>query len=210
MAMRARTRPLLARSDTDIVIEGFPRSGNTFAVVAFRMAQPTPVRIARHLHAPAQALWGVRQSVPTLVLIREPSEAVLSLVIREPHLSLGQGLRQYIRFYRTLTPQRRRFVVAPFSEVISAFGSIVDRVNEMFGAGFERFEHTPENVERAFSIIDEMDRVDTGRADVTEATVARPSRDRDPAKSDLGEDLLRPELAGLLTRADRLYAEFVS
>ena len=32
--------------DTDIVIEGYPRSANTFAVAAFRLAQPATPRIA--------------------------------------------------------------------------------------------------------------------------------------------------------------------
>ncbi|RMG27959.1 MAG: hypothetical protein D6732_19595, partial [Methanobacteriota archaeon] len=39
---------------TEIVIEGYPRSANTFAVVAFRLAQNRPVKIAHHLHMEAQ------------------------------------------------------------------------------------------------------------------------------------------------------------
>src|SRR5262245_54574684 len=40
--------------DTDAVIEGFPRSANTFAAAAFALAQTTPVRLAHHLHVPSQ------------------------------------------------------------------------------------------------------------------------------------------------------------
>jgi len=38
MLLRAGKRSTLARRDTGIVIEGFLRSGNTFAVAAFRVA----------------------------------------------------------------------------------------------------------------------------------------------------------------------------
>ena len=42
------------RLHTELVIEAFPRSANTFATVAFQLSQPAPVRVAHHLHAPAQ------------------------------------------------------------------------------------------------------------------------------------------------------------
>src|SRR5262245_65181203 len=47
--------------ETELVIEGFPRCGNSFAVAAFSLAQPRPVRIAHHLHAPAQVIAGTRR-----------------------------------------------------------------------------------------------------------------------------------------------------
>ena len=42
--------------DTQLVIEGFPRSANTFARVAFNAAQSGRVRIAHGLHVPAQVV----------------------------------------------------------------------------------------------------------------------------------------------------------
>lgn len=63
---------MLVESDTELVIEGFERSGNTFAVVAFETAQPRPVKTAHHLHAAAQVVSAVRMGVPTLLLIRPP------------------------------------------------------------------------------------------------------------------------------------------
>jgi hypothetical protein len=54
---------------TQLVIEGYPRLGNTFAVVAFLQAQKEDVRIAHHLHAPAQVIRAARWRIPTIVLI---------------------------------------------------------------------------------------------------------------------------------------------
>ena len=51
--IRARRKVLdkAVTSDTEIVIEGFPRSGNSFEVAAFRLAQPGEPRIAHQLFA---------------------------------------------------------------------------------------------------------------------------------------------------------------
>ena len=51
-AMYARTdkRSTLARRGTVLVIEGFPRSGNTFSVAAFQIANGQQLHLGRHLH----------------------------------------------------------------------------------------------------------------------------------------------------------------
>src|SRR5829696_5842518 len=77
-------RNLLVDRSPQIIIEGFPRSGNTFAVVAFQQAQRESVRVAHHLHMPAQVVLAAQWGIPTLLLARKPTDAVLSLVIREP------------------------------------------------------------------------------------------------------------------------------
>ena len=57
---------------TQLVIEGYPRSANTYAVVAFAAVQPERPRIAHHLHVAAQVLAAVDRDIPTMVLIRRP------------------------------------------------------------------------------------------------------------------------------------------
>src|SRR5215211_5981100 len=86
--------------DTQLVIEGFPRSANTFARVAFNRAQSGRVRIAHGLHVPAQVIRASTWRIPTLILIRKPKDAVLSFAIRDP-ISVDQALRYYITFYET-------------------------------------------------------------------------------------------------------------
>ena len=124
---------------TEIVIEGYPRSGNTFAVVAFRLAQGREVEIAHHLHAAAQIKRAARLDVPAIVLIREPSEAILSQVVRDPHVSMRWALRSYIRFYSTVVPYLENAVVAPFATVTSDLASIIRMVNTRYGTAFKEF-----------------------------------------------------------------------
>ena len=137
------------RDETEVVIEGFPRSGNTFAVAAFHLAQlPTDVKIAHHAHVPAQLVRAVRLGLPAVLLVREPEECVLSLVVRDPSLGVGGVLRGWVRFHAPLVDVRDRLVVATFAEATTDVGGIVGRVNERFGTSFRAFDPTPENLEQ--------------------------------------------------------------
>ena len=207
--IRSPRRHLHVRRDTEIVIEGYPRSANTFAVAAFLLAQRRPVRIARHLHAPAQVIQGVRWGIPVLVLIRRPEDAVLSLLVREPHLSAKQALIEYIWFYERISLYSSNFILATFDEVTKDFGLVIQKVNVHFGTSFSIFKHTEENVKKAFQLIEEMDQKDTGRAEVTENTVARPSEHRKRIKKERREELYHPSLAILLQRASEIYQQMV-
>jgi hypothetical protein len=148
--------------DTDILIEGFPRSGNTFAVAAFVVAQPKPVRVAHHVHAPGHVIEAVRRGLPVLVLIRRPEDAVREFLGIRPTLTAAQALRGYVRFYRPLVPYRDRFVVGPFEEVTADFGSVIRRINERFGCSFAEFEHTADNATKVQGASEEFWRERTG------------------------------------------------
>jgi len=57
----------LVTDATDLCVEGFPRSANSFAVGAFEHAQPEPLSIAHHNHVPAPVLL-IRAQVGKLSL----------------------------------------------------------------------------------------------------------------------------------------------
>jgi len=116
-------------------------------------------------------------------LIRKPRDAVLSLLVRAPHISAEQALKDYIRFYRSIAPYRDKFVVGRFEEVTKDFDEVIRRVNAHFGTNFKPFEHTDENLQKVFHMVEEMDKQDTGLREVKEETVARPSAHREMLKS---------------------------
>ena len=187
---------------TELVIEAFPRSGNTFAVVAFELAQGRPVKIAHHLHAAAQVTRGVRLEKPTLVLIRDPVEAVLSHLVREPGVTPQQGMWNWIRFYRSARNVRNGILVATFEDVTTDFGLVIDRLNERFDTSFDGFDHSRENVERCFDRIEQRNRVLYSR--LVESKIARPSSARDVAKESFRPSLHGPRMRPLLETAYRL------
>ena len=194
--------------DTGIVIEGFPRTGTSFAVAAFDLAQEGKVRIACHVHAPAQVIEGARRGLPNLVIVREPEETTLSFVIRNPHLSIRQALRGYLRFHEPLLSYRGRFVVGTFAQVTKDFGAVIGRVNERFGTSFAPFGHTEENVRHCFEAIDEDYRKRLPEGEALERQVARPSAWRDRAKEDLRATYRSADAAGLRERAERMFEVF--
>ncbi len=191
---------LPVRRDTELVIEGYPRSGNTFALVAFRFAQGRDVVTADHLHVPAQIKRAARYGIPICLLIREPEDMVRSLVVKHPFIRPKDALRGYFAFYRACRRYRHRLVVARFDQVTSDFGSVIDRVNARFGTGFARFESHEGNLRKIFALVDERNRWLKG----DDLTVARPNGIKEAAKR--GVDL--SDCERLLARCRDVYRDF--
>lgn len=166
---------LLINKNTDLVIEGFPRSANTFAVVAFTMSQKKLFSIAHHLHVESQILEGVRKEIPVMVLIREPSAAVRSLVVRHPLININYALNQYIRFYSIVNKIKDKVLIADFKDVITNYGNIIERINYKYNADFGLFDHIEKNVERVYS---EIDRINNAKNSGMETHNARPRNQR--------------------------------
>ena len=207
MRVRAEKRATLARRDTAIVIEGFLRSGNTFSVAAFQIANGPDLHVGRHLHGAPHVLRAVRMGLPTIVLVRKPADAVLSYLIRRDTLTPHDAVLEYLDFYRTAWPARDGFVVGLFDRVTSDFGGVTDEVNARFGTSFRRFEHTPENEDKAFRLVEDMNRLESG-GEVVETHVGRPSGERARRKAELQELLAHPRTAAKLREADALFGRY--
>jgi hypothetical protein len=195
--------------DTEIVIEGFPRSGNVFAIAAFRHAQEREVRIANRVHAPGHVIAALDADLPVMVLIREPEESVLGWVVYRGNISFGQALRAYRRFYAPLLPHRDRFVVARFQDVTTDFGAVIRRVNQKFATHFAQFDHSEENVRTLFRDMESYVTAHRGPEEA-ERFLARPSAARERMKERLRAAYREPRLARSRRKAERLYATFSS
>jgi hypothetical protein len=211
LAMYARPsrRATLVTRNSAIVIEGFPRSGNTFSAAAFALSNPAAGHVGRHLHAPGHVLRGVRLGVPTVVLVRSPRDAVLSYVIRRAALTPHDAVLEYLDFYRTVWRVRERFVTASFHRVISDFGAVLDDVNAKFGTSFARYEHTASNEAATFQLVEQMNRLEC-HGELVETHVGRPSTERELRKAAVRAELDRPRMASQLMHADELYAAYVA
>jgi hypothetical protein len=208
MYARAGKRSTLARPGTALVIEGFPRSGNTFSVAAFQIANGRQSHLGRHLHGAPHLLRAKRLGIPAVALVRAPELAVPSYLIRRPGLHAEDALVEYLDFYRTAWPARDAFVVGLFDDVTTDFGTVIDRVNERFGTSFARYEATPDNEAAAFALVEEMNRLEC-RGELVETHVGRPSAERDARKAEIAESLQRPRAARRLNQAQGLFQEYV-
>src|SRR5215211_3597910 len=189
--------------DTQLVMEGFPRSANSFARVAFNRAQSERVRIAHGLHVPAQVIRAARWRIPTLVLIRKPKDAVLSFAIRDP-ISVDQALRYYLSFYETVEEYRDAYVLGLFEDVTEDFGQVIKRINDKFGTTFSLFRHDEENVSKVFADMDAYARKKFGET-LWERKVHRPSAVKQRMKREIEYDLENPKRKRLIDKAEAVY-----
>jgi len=209
VAINLRTHGDLVRAvtpDTQLVIEGFPRSGNSFARRAFVLAQKESsgrTRIAHNMHVPAQVVRAARWQIPTLVVIRRPRDAVLSFAVWGP-ISLDQALRYYISFYETVEKYHDAYVLGLFEEITEDFGQVIKRINDRFGTTFSLFRHDEENVSKVFADMDTYARKRFGET-LWESKVHRPSAVKRRMKHEIEDDLENPKRKRLIAKAEAIY-----
>jgi hypothetical protein len=221
--------PEVVSSETELVIDGYTRAASTFAVYALQLSQPQPVRLAHHLHAPAQLIQGVRQGLPVLCLIREPRGTILSQLAREPDVDMRDALVAYRRFYTCLLPHLDRMIVADFDQVTGDFGAVIERLNARFAMTLTPFAHTEAGVREVTRLVRHRGTLspvllgfESGTATLPElkrelarlaATVTAiptgdawvPSTSRDQVKDALLEQWQEPALASLQSQAREVY-----
>ncbi len=175
---------------TEFVLDGFQGSANSFATQAFRASQDRPVEMARSMHAPAQIIKAVRKSIPTLVTLRNPRGAVLSLTSRWPYVSPHQALRSYIGFYNKIEPYRDGYVLSPFEHTTQHFDLVIQRVNKRFGTHFDIYDEAVVKMESRHGPEDDKP-VDEKR--------------REARKEEKAEQLHAPQCSSLLQTAQELH-----
>lgn len=201
--VRPGQKRLLAKQSTDIVIDGFPRSANTYFVSFFELAQQRKeIEIARHLHESYQFRYAERHGIPCVVLVRNPKDAIVSAILRDGRASIAVLARNYSRFYTNLLEHHRRSVIAPFQTVIDDANTIISAVNKSYGTSFLLL---PED--QKADVLAEVNRKDrlafgTSRPEVTRA--ALPSAAKKTAAKAIEGSLLSQH-ADALDNANAIY-----
>jgi hypothetical protein len=192
---RVRDDHALVTRRTELVIDGFPSSGNSYSIAALRTAAldegATLPAIAHHLHCPGQVLDAVRRGIPTLLLVRRPTDTVTSALSRWPHLRAEQTLRAYVAYHERLLPRVAAMEVATFEQLIGDVGGVVRRVNARFGLSLPILD-SARSGRRVYD-------PDDGTRAARRALAARRR-----------EEVESPSLAASRERADALHAAFTS
>jgi hypothetical protein len=192
--------------ETDLVIEGFGRSGSTFANFAFLAAQTHRVRTVHHTHAAAQVIAAARMGIPTLVIVRRPLEVALSHMVRH-QVSAAAALAAWIHFHRRILPYRKRIVPCSFEQMISNFTPVIERINAKFDTCFGVWQHTKENEAEIFEQIRTRNRgrfASNANGERMRA-LALPTAEREAEKQRLSGQLQAAFLAPLREKAQHLY-----
>ncbi len=139
---------LCVNDQTELVIEGFPRSANSTTVHKFMERQKRQIRVAHHKHHAVQLLRAVDRGLPAMMLIRDPLDAVVSLLAlqaesfertgkapRRP-MDADDALHGWIKFYSAMLPHCDKIVVAPFDVVTRDISPFIRQLNERFATDF--------------------------------------------------------------------------
>ncbi len=173
LAPKRIRKECLLSPKSELVIEGFPRSANTFAVIAFRHAQGRHVPMAHHLHIEAQIIKGAQRGLPVIALIRDPIDAVKSLLIRHPETNIQWAFERYHKFYSGVIHVIDKVTVAPFDIVIKDFGKIIKKVNKQHKTKYLPFIHNKDNVAKVFK---EIEKINLSMFKGQESHLSRPSK----------------------------------
>ena len=208
----------VTRADSAIVIEGFPRSGNTFAYYAFLLAQfdeierAVDLKVGNHMHCVSQFLLARRWGVPAILVVRRPKDAVVSnYIYASEALPLGYHLRRNIGFHESVHRLADSFVVSDFPETTSRFGGVIRRVNDKFGTQFHTMEDTPEAQERVLAEVEKQHQwrksIDPNMGKPNQ--VSFPSADKNSRKSMVEDLLANKKYHDLLQRAEAAYRALI-
>ena len=123
----------LLNDDTDIVVDGFPKCGNSFSEAAFRTVLPHNTQLATHCHAPAQILRAVARNLPTILLYRQPDDTIASYMdMLKSDTSAEDLFVDYYTFYERILPVLDSVTCAYFDDMITKFPVIVGKFNQKF------------------------------------------------------------------------------
>jgi hypothetical protein len=153
--------------DTELVMDGFPRSGNSYARAALFHANGIDIKVSTHGHSHRFVHQGVKFGIPVIVLVRDPDAAISSLLRFEPTADARMLADAYTRYYSHVLRLVDSVVVAPFEEVIADFGAVLERCNAKFGCDLAVYRKTPE-AERAVQM-----HIDAGTRNAVALTPAR-------------------------------------
>ena len=136
----------------DVVIEGFPNSANTFMMNVVQAWNPG-ARLAHHVHVPLQLILAAEYGIPAVALIREPADAVTSILVKKERLSASSLLWVYEKFYSRVVPFSRDLVFAKFDDVTRSPDEILIRINEKYQKQFNYCAYDASEKERIFANI---------------------------------------------------------
>lgn len=134
---------IVKKGATDICIDGYPRSANSFSVRMFQQANPD-AHIAHHTHSIANLQKAIKYNIPVIVLIRDPEQSIVSSVIAHKNNDVDNEVYRYIDFYTWVYKSIDKMVVSDFEQVINDFNTVIMNVNNQYNESFSLLDDVKE------------------------------------------------------------------
>lgn len=125
--------------DTDVYIDGYPRSGNTFIIYLINRVLPE-LNVIHHLHAVAPIKIALLLGIPTLIIVRDPMECISSKYLKHfsmrgikfsPEINdklLNEFISGYLNYYSFVLKNRKRISLICFSELIKSPHLVLNQI----------------------------------------------------------------------------------
>jgi hypothetical protein len=193
------------RVETDgaaIAVEGFGRSGNTFAANALHLTQPEPFRIISHFHYPIAIGRPAEAGVPVCLVLRTPIDSIISYC-QYGDWGPQRFIDDFLAYHRYVLPWLDQIAVVRFEDFTKDFNHLIHAVNKVYGPILHEITNNEELREQTFKQIEENQ--PGGRID--ELQVHRPSEVRKQRKPEIEADI-KNNYAEDLAKVMALYEPF--
>ena len=134
----SRNKNLFVHHGTDLVLDGFPSSGNTFLLRYIKNLVDAKLLISHHMHSSAQIIIAGQAKVPTILCVRDPVDCSISNAVRQV-ISYGRviippqsWIGYWTRYHENIIQQRdnEEFLrVARFDEIIGNTGDLISKIS---------------------------------------------------------------------------------
>jgi len=196
--------PLVCGPKTDLVIEGYPRSSNSFVSWMLDIVQAgrRPLSVGHHTHSVDNLRLAVHFDTPMAVLIRQPEDAILSYMIFG-HLTVEMATDQYKAFYDGVLALPRLPQVFDFETATGDFNQIVTWINAQTGTHIPMSDDLKRDSAKAYDMA--RSRASDIHADRMTEQIAIPTAARETLKAQKRENVRahltqRPEIDALYMR----------
>jgi hypothetical protein len=199
---KLRSRGDLLDPNYDLLLDGFPRSGNTFASLMIEESQQSRLKVVTHRHTPPPFLHAVKIGKPACLTLRRPFDAITSWVIYT-NRPIRSVIQYYLDFHQILLPYRSKFLIVPFFILTEDFSLVLQLINARFALNLKHQFDLEACKREVFGRIDNSWK--NGDGIINEFRVARPYTARDNLKAAIQKKLLHPRYSASLQSCRDLY-----
>ena len=130
-------------------MEGFPRSANTFVSVGLRkIIDKKKGRVIAHTHNRLTVQYAIKKQIPTIILIRDPKEAISSLVRyhnRYDRKYISELLNWWLYYYEWFLEKANPcWQIVFFEDIINDFNVLINIINTNFFLGLPLIDNLTE------------------------------------------------------------------
>ncbi|UOM34190.1 hypothetical protein [Acuticoccus sp. I52.16.1] len=193
--------------DTELLVEGYPRSSNTFTIDMLNVLAERSGghrRTAHHTHSRRHVDLALGYGVPTVILVRRPLDAIVSYQVYSRR-TVEACVADYVAFYDGLAA-RDGYIVGTFDEIVGDFNAFLARLNPLLTRPLPLSNDLAADAATAHQR--DLARAERTHGEHAMRRVGVPDARRDPLKAEVREAVAQALAAD--PAPDRLYAEMLA